>query len=481
MILRGVIENTFRGALCFRGFARIGDLAKISEPNISYQRIADKSRSTEILDFLKNGTYRFFPELTFGLKLPDDWAINNINIGKKSTFSNNIKFDVNIKDYKDYKINEGFDSPFLKRIALNFQDENVKYLSRIDGNHRLFAVDGLDFNNLQEREDLNYLVPFCIIIQQDTEEATKYENAYFHLINSKSKPLTSEENLKSILDNSIFSDTEITEIIGLNGVKTKELIEKLKSFHFQGINEILKDNLRSFSIGCFEILLEKSVKQAQLAIQSIDVLYSENQKLKQYDNLETLLALVYYKIEGQEIFNDFVNWIIGNHMFNLKEAKASSIIEIYNKIHSKKIYKIFVAMPYWSHPEITEFNTLFKEVLSDIQRKGKVELELIPIMRFRGKSQRIDQRLIDKIEECDIFIADITGNNINVIFEIGFAEAKNKPIILIKQEKDKTKVPFDMDKLQYIPYPKDGYYNAIKSTINLNLTEILKKEFHINF
>lgn len=481
MILRGVIEYTFRGALCFRGFARIGDLAKISEPNVAYQRIADRSKSIEILNFLKNGTYRFFPELTFGLKLPDESAIANINNGVKSTFSSKIQFNFYAKDYKDYKNKEGFDSPLLRRIALNFQDENVKYLSRIDGNHRLFAVDGLDFNNPKEKEDLNYLVPFCIIIQQDTEEATKYENAYFHLINSKSKPLTSEENLKSILDNSIFSDAEITEIIGSNGIKTKELIQNLKSFNFQGIEDIIKDNLRSFAIGCFEVLNNKSVKQTQQAIQAIDVLYSENNKLRQYDNLETLLALVYYKIEGENIFGDFVDWIIGNHMFNLREAKASSIIEIYNKIHSKKVYKIFVAMPYWSHPEITEYNTLFKEVLNDIQRKGKVELELIPIMRFRGKSQRIDQRLIDKIEECDVFIADITGNNINVIFEIGFAEAKNKPMILIKQEKDKTKVPFDMDKLQYVPYPKDGYYNAIKSTVNLNLTEILKKEFHINF
>ena len=480
MIFRGVIENTFGGALCFRGFAKIGDLAEISAPNFSYQRNADEFRSKEILEFLKNGKYRYFPELTFGLQIPDSSAIQNFISGKKAIFSNGIKFNSYTKDFNDYRNSDKFESPLLRRISIDFPN-SIKNLTRIDGNHRLSAVDSLDFTNPIESEQLNYLVPFSIIIQQESDDSRKYENAYFHLINSKSKPLTSEENLKSILDNSTFNDSEIIEIIGKNGIKAKNLVNKINSYQFQGIQEILKDNLRSFSIGCFGVLENETVEDVLRAIQSVDVLYSENEKLKEFNSIEILLSLIYYKIKGKMIYNHFIQWIIGNHMFNLKEVKAISIIEIYNKIHQKKIYKVFVAMPYWSHHEITEYNTLFREVLTNIEKKANIQLELIPIMRFRGKSQRIDQRLIDLVEECDIFIADITGNNINVIFEIGYAEAKSKPMILIKEEKDKTKVPFDMDKLQYIPYPKAGYYNAIKNTINLNLSEILKKDFNIIF
>ncbi len=141
---------------------------------------------------------------------------------------------------------------------------------------------------------------------------------------------------------------------------------------------------------------------------------------------------------------------------------------------------MFVAMPYWSHPEVNEYNNLFKEICIATSKKLNVEVELIPIMRFSGKSQRIDARLIEKIKECDVFIADITGCNQNVIFEVGYAEGQDKPMILIKAEQDETIAPFDMDKLQYIPYDKNVYYNAIKGVITRNLTELLKKEFKIN-
>ncbi|MBO4263109.1 MAG: hypothetical protein J5871_00325, partial [Bacteroidales bacterium] len=120
-------------------------------------------------------------------------------------------------------------------------------------------------------------------------------------------------------------------------------------------------------------------------------------------------------------------------------------------------------------------------------------LELIPIMRFRGESQRIDRRLIEKIKECDIFIGDLTTVNNNVIFEIGLAEGNNKKILLIRSKEDTDRlpfdeataldkgklIPFDLDKLQYIPYSNSGYYNDIKAIMRNNIpviVEQLKKE-----
>ena len=71
--------------------------------------------------------------------------------------------------------------------------------------------------------------------------------------------------------------------------------------------------------------------------------------------------------------------------------------------------------------------------MSNPKKNGDgIRYELIPIMRFRGAAQRIDRRLIEKITECDIFIADITGNNENVIFEIGLAEGNGKQMLLIR-------------------------------------------------
>ena len=67
-------------------------------------------------------------------------------------------------------------------------------------------------------------------------------------------------------------------------------------------------------------------------------------------------------------------------------------------------------MPYISHARVNEYNKLFKEVLSEISKVINHGLELIPIMRFRGPSQRIDRHLIEKIKECDIFMAGLSEN-----------------------------------------------------------------------
>ena len=141
-------------------------------------------------------------------------------------------------------------------------------------------------------------------------------------------------------------------------------------------------------------------------------------------------------------------------------------------------------MPYISFKRVNDFNNLFKEVLKEIsEKKVQAKVSLIPIMRFR---------LIKCIKECDIFIADLTTCNDNVIFEVGLAEGNNKPMLLIKADADTSKmpfdevelklreqVPFDMDKLQWIPYSSSGYYNDIKNIMKNNIPTMLKENYDV--
>ena len=196
---------------------------------------------------------------------------------------------------------------------------------------------------------------------------------------------------------------------------------------------------------------------------------------------DILLALTVVYLKENTVFEKFLDWVNKNEVGNIHELFFENIIKLFNNIHQQRSYKVFVAMPYISFKRVNEYNKLFKEVLSDISEKIGFGLELIPIMRFRGESQRIDHRLIEKIKECDIFIGDLTTVNNNVIFEIGLAEGNNKKILLIKSEEDTKqlpfdkatildkgkRIPFDLDKLQYIPYSNSGYYNDIKSIMVL--------------
>ena len=79
MKLTGVVERTFESRLVFRGYATIKNLVSISKPNYQYQRPVDKNREAQIVEFLKNNTYRFYTELLFGLEFNDERAISAIS------------------------------------------------------------------------------------------------------------------------------------------------------------------------------------------------------------------------------------------------------------------------------------------------------------------------------------------------------------------------------------------------------------------
>jgi len=55
------------------------------------------------------------------------------------------------------------------------------------------------------------------------------------------------------------------------------------------------------------------------------------------------------------------------------------------------------------------------------------------------------------IRRSDVIVADLTGQNPNVFYEMGLAHALGKPIIMIKQ-KDTDAVPFDVRSYKYGEY-----------------------------
>ena len=63
---------------------------------------------------------------------------------------------------------------------------------------------------------------------------------------------------------------------------------------------------------------------------------------------------------------------------------------------------------------------------------------------------RITDQIINAIDTAELIIADLTGNNPNVMFELGYADAARKPIILLNQVIDAT--PFDIKDWRQIGY-----------------------------
>lgn len=492
MKLTGIIEQVFGSRKVFRGYATMRTLVSMSKPS-EYQRKLEESRLEEILSYLNNSPFKFFPELIFAWQMPDNEVLNKLcytqQTGKISRMTE-AGFTITKSKFVMQDAIDG-NNPTTKVITIEFSDELIalKPLSRLDGNHRLSALEA----SIREEEENgvrddtgNMVVPFSIILLSPEENvASKIESAMFYLINSKAKPLTSEESLRSIFENDRFDNTEKNMLLSIDTdmqSRLTKLVQFLKLANMDLVKEVFNDEIYSLAMH-LSINKNISVKQLSDAIISINLLFRESNN--SYKNPNIYKAFILYKAGNQSsLFEKFKKWIDESHLSNLDKLDATEIIGVYEELHKKHSLKVFVAMPYISFKRVNEFNTLFKEILQELTNDGPYNFELIPIMRFRGESQRIDARLIKCIRECDVFIADLTTNNDNVIFEIGMAEGLQKPMLLIKAEEDTDKmafeeykedsqIPFDMDKLQYIPYSNSGYYNDIKSIVKNNLRAIL--------
>ena len=66
----------------------------------------------------------------------------------------------------------------------------------------------------------------------------------------------------------------------------------------------------------------------------------------------------------------------------------------------------------------------------------------ISATRIDGTSYNLTADIRQAIKKADFIIADISGNNANVMYELGFAHGSEKPVIMLTHSKDR--VPFDL-------------------------------------
>lgn len=498
--LRGILDKSLGGYLTFRGFAKLSDIEYLSEADQSYQRDLIDTHQDEIKEFLSSGSNLFFPEVILGCKLADENEIAHVDALYRffENESGAMEFDfkklkLKMQTRTEFKSGEetrsrGYFRPAILDFLTKHQKETTKEkpFKRIDGNHRISASNYVN----EKIKSLN--IPFCIVFFRDEEEERKYSRIMFHNINYKSIPLPMEDSLKLIIQNEDdFPDDELKESssFGWEYYFTRQIKKDEVDRYFTNLRNLFDNNFLSTFLKLFKLLLDTEIiEKNDNAITKVTEALSEMNTniynleiLKSKPNNAILIAFIYYQLKEPLLINFLKTWVLKNEIFNIEELEPQSIINIMNNIANHKTKKIFVAMPYFSHARVTEYNRLFTEAIKEVERDIELPFELIPIMRNRGESERIDQRLLNQIRDCDIFIADLTGKNENVLYETAFAEGVGIPSLLIKKDNEvdadgnEVVMPFDMDKRQYVPYQEDSYYSSIKSIVKINLPKILEK------
>ncbi len=471
MKLTGILGNSLNGQLCLRGFAKIKDLARVSKADYTYQR--NPIERSDISDFLENQAYLFFPEVILGYKVRTkgtESAIQLIQEGKKAK-SEEGSFSV-----KKLVV----DGETEKFISIEIDETiNPQPFSRIDGNHRLLAAEKSTNPKVE-----NMVAPYCLLLGENSTEFDKATKVFFYNINTKTIPLTSEENLRVLIDDDKnFSNDELEEIFGgKHPIKTRELVAKAKPEIFGNIQHIIKDQYRTYLNNTFWHLLEDGEDESQIidkvinSLQAVNTLYGLEPQLKANDSLGILTAFLYYHVKDESAkFDMFKNWILNNQIFNAKEVSAKSLINIFDNIIASEM-KVFVAMPFFDEKVIEDYNHIYGDTIKKIAEDYSINISLYPIMSNKGATQDQIQDIINKIKECKICFADITDNNANVSYEMGWARALKKDVIIVRR-KGSVEPKSDYKNDTYHEYDDNARSIDLARVIRENIVEVLEKNY----
>jgi nucleoside 2-deoxyribosyltransferase len=86
----------------------------------------------------------------------------------------------------------------------------------------------------------------------------------------------------------------------------------------------------------------------------------------------------------------------------------------------------------------------------------------------------ITEQIVNRLEEADLVISDITGNNANVGWELGFAYARSKPCVIIRR-RETLSAPFDIydqRRVDYSPDPTVAEAQGLKRMIEAAIEQV---------
>lgn len=487
MIIRGILDRSLNGVVCIRGYARLEDLAQISKPR-DYQRNIDEVHKDEIVDFINKRQYLFFPEIVLSYSV--DPEVDNIILSpfeKISIVKNpkaSIAFSKTTKTFKNEVDSRNENK--IEMVTINIKDlfiSNNKVFSRIDGNHRLTASVEISDKNIQ-----NYSTPFCIILLNNQIENIKFESAVFHNINSKGKNLTSEENLKVILQKDVFNEEELKDNFGWELYAVREIFENLPNNLEQVYPNLSADFLsqpRTITKQIIELLLENKIigkskvgiTSINTALKDINQLFGTYPKLKDLKSIAFTVAAVYLHLSKQNNVDLFINWLLKNHINEIEGLTSKSLISIYQKIRETKSKQIFVSMQF--DEDTRSHHDAIKKAVAEINQQFNFDIKLREIridMFNRGHSYKIDDEILFLIEESGLLIADLSSGNKNVYQELGYLMGLNQGkglkqenfILIKKQDKEskETDIGFNIRPFQQLRFKSDlDLINMLKSSI----------------
>lgn len=117
----------------------------------------------------------------------------------------------------------------------------------------------------------------------------------------------------------------------------------------------------------------------------------------------------------------------------------------------------FVLMPFGK-----DFDDVYRYGIQETAKQHGVVAERVDEQIYTNS---ILERIYHQIEIADFIIADMTGKNPNVFYEVGYAHAKGKLCTLITQ--NTNDIPFDLKHHRHLVY--DGSISNLKHMLSADI------------
>jgi hypothetical protein len=496
MKLKGVLDFSLGNFLCMRGFAPMGDLYDMSEPDPGFQRDLLKYHEKEMVAFLRDAEFLFFPEVILSTTLsPEETDNESVSLLYENVRSGKPFANLKFPDYriacKVQKTKSEIESRQYDNFLSGTLELNTKLshkFSRIDGNHRLSA-------STKDKKFCTYNVPFCLLLFRNQDEAAKFSRALFHNINYKVVPLTMEQNLKLILDDeTLFPDEKLKEyeFFGWSYYLARKIYSKLDFEFLPNIKSFLQCDPRTFLVSQFKFLIacrllnnnENATSRFKKALVKVNSLFDAYVSLKDSINQGLLSALIYYELKNAASIPSFIKWIIKNHLHYIEKLNAEDLIAIFDKVIESRRRTVFVSMPF-GKPKADDHFAIICRVCEEINDEYKLNtaIKVNRVDWFHdGTSYIITDKIIEMMSDCGLLIGNLTYCNPNVYHEIGFvmgkAKAEGKAVAEMLLFLDESVLE---EKEKYVGFNLAGIKQIRFSQPEKEFSPILKKNIRLYF
>ena len=181
----------------------------------------------------------------------------------------------------------------------------------------------------------------------------------------------------------------------------------------------------------------------------------EGQRIRMtVDDVDVLETVLHHPLEGT-----------GLCLFAFHEAKVT-----FKDIELIRLQpKAFVAMPFSG-----EFDTLYDDVIKPVATD--LRFEILRVDEISGPGIILDD-IRRQIESAQVVVAEVSQSNPNVFYEIGYAHALGKPVILLARKEPEKQLPFDIRPYRAIYYDNTiGGKKIVEETLRRHLSA-LQRDF----